>query len=114
MKIEVGTNRLVFIFNKFVIKFPYRFRGIKANIVEYCNSIGKTYVAKTRKIGFINIQECLTDITIFPLDTVEENVPQHLKELWKWKLHNRFQVGKSKDGTYKFFDYEDVKFKCLC
>ena len=110
MRIKAGTNRLVFVFDDLVFKIPYRTRGLRANQQEYENALNNQYVSKTYKLGFINIQERLSDIVVLPLDTKEENVPAEFKELWKHKLNNRFQVGKDKSGKYKFFDYEDVKF----
>lgn len=55
-------------------------------------------------------QEQLTNIKIFPLEATEDDVPDELKTLWKQKLNNRFQVGQNKNGEWKFFDYEDVKY----
>ena len=110
MKIKSGTNRLVLVFDELVFKIPYRLRGIKANKVEYGNDLGKPYVAKTYRLGVVNVQERLSDIVVLPLETKDEEVPDRFKELWQYKLNNRFQAGRSKDGQYKFFDYEDVKF----
>lgn len=111
MKVRIGTNRLSLIFDDIVIKIPYRPRGLLANRKEYENAIDKPYVAKTYRFGFLNIQEKLTDTVILPYETTDDEVPDVFKELWKNKLNNRFQVGLSKDKQYKYFDYEDVKYK---
>ena len=111
MKIRYGTNRLSLIFDDIVIKIPYRPRGLKANRQEYKNAKDKAYVANTYRLGFLNIQEKLTDIVILPYETKDDEVPDHFKELWKYKLNNRFQVGLSRDKEYKYFDYEDVKYE---
>lgn len=109
LKISIGTNRLVLIGKDKVYKIPVRIRGYKANLAEYYNSWGKPYVADTRHKYGINIQERLQDIQIFPLTTSKEDIPQELQHLFEHKLRNRMQVGKSADGSYKFFDYEDIK-----
>lgn len=109
MKIRLGTNRLVLIGKDRVWKIPYRIRGYKANLEEYVNAKGKPYVAATLHKFGINIQEKLTDISIFPLDTLKEDLSSELQAIFKHKLKNRMQVGKDKQGRYKYFDYEDIK-----
>lgn len=104
-----GSNRMVIVGKRFVYKIPLWFRGVKANNEEYLNSLGKDYVAKTERKWYGLRQERLTDLVTLPLD-YDGQIPAEWKTLWNLKLHNRFQIGKSSDGTWKFFDFEDVKF----
>lgn len=110
MKINFGSNRLVILIGEYAIKIPYRRRGIKANQVEYNNSVGKTYVANIRKFGPINIQQRLYNVMIFPLDVDYNELPKHIQQLYQFRLKNRIQVGLTIDKQWKYFDYEDVKF----
>ena len=82
---------------------------MKANKEEYSNSLGKAYVAKTERRWYGLRQEVLSDLVILPHDFNGE-INTEWAHLLERKLHNRFQVGKSADGQWKFFDYEDVKF----
>ena len=55
-------------------------------------------------------QERLHNITIYPYETNADAISAEHQNLYKIALHNRLQVGKSKDGTWKIFDYEDIKY----
>ena len=107
--IRFGTNRLVIVGKRYVYKIAYRLRGVKANNAEFVNALGKDYVAKTERKWYGLRQEKLTDLVTLPLD-YDGKIPSEWEPLWKSKLHNRFQIGKSRDGTWKFFDFEDVKY----
>lgn len=112
MKIAFGTNRLVLVFDEFVVKIPWRVRGIFANYDEYLNSIGNQFVAHTRRFGPINIQQRLDDITIFPLDVDVDSLPRPIRRLVRYRLHNRIQIGRDRHTKlWKYFDYEDVKYR---
>lgn len=112
MLIKKGTNRLVLIGGEgYVYKLPLSERGRLANQAEYDNYLSHPDVcAYTEKHYWGLKQEQLTNIKIFPLETTEDDVPDELKALWKQKLNNRFQVGQDRNGEWKFFDYEDVKY----
>lgn len=109
MKITHGTCRLVILTKKYVYKLPIGLRGVKANKAEFTNALGKDYVAKTERKWYGLRQEKLTDLVILPLD-YDGQMPSEWETLYKMKLHNRLQIGKSANGVWKFFDYEDVKF----
>lgn len=114
----IGTNRVVFtsVDNK-VVKIPIDERGKLANLQEYNNSINKSFIATTSYQNGILIQELLSNITIFPLNFSKRKLLRKLKrmgvenrvELVKYKLDNRLQIGKSIDGKWKIFDYEQTK-----
>lgn len=112
MLIKKGTNRLVLIGGEgYVYKLPLSERGQLANRAEYNNYLSRPDVcAYTEKHYWGLKQEQLTNIKIFPLEATEDDIPDELKTLWKQKLNNRFQVGQDKQGKWKFFDYEDVKY----
>lgn len=111
MLIKEGTNRLVLIGGGYVYKLPLSERGQLANRAEYDNYLSHPDVcAYTEKHYWGLKQERLTNIKIFPFEATEDDVPDELKTLWKQKLNNRFQVGQDKQGKWKFFDYEDVKY----
>lgn len=114
----IGTNRVVFTSadNK-VVKIPIGERGKLANLQEYNNSINKSFIATTFYQNGILIQEELCCITIFPLKFSQRKLLRKLKrmniinreELVNNKLNNRLQIGKSVDGRWKIFDYEETK-----
>ncbi len=112
MKIKFGTNRIVFITKNFVYKFPILFRGLCANKQEYSNYLNHTNIVSHTEYKTCGIlkQERLYNLKIFPYNCTEKDIPNEFKILWKYKLNNRFQIGQDKDGKWKFFDYEDVKF----
>lgn len=114
----IGTNRVVFtsVDNK-VVKIPIGERGKLANLQEYNNSISNPFVATTSYQNGILLQEELCCITIFPLRFSKKKLLRKLKrmkvsnreELVNNKLRNRLQIGKSLDGRWKIFDYEETK-----
>ena len=112
MKIKFGTNRIVFVTKNFVYKFPILFRGLCANKQEYSNYLTQADIVSYTEYKICGIlkQERLCNLKIFPYNYIEKDIPDEFKHLWKYKLNNRFQVGQDKNGKWKFFDYEDVKF----
>lgn len=108
--IRCGTNRIVIVGKKYVYKIAYRLRGIQANNAEFRNALKRDYVAKTERKWYGLRQEKLTNLITLPLD-YDGIIPDEWKHLWAHKLHNRFQIGQNSDKVWKFFDYEDVKFK---
>ena len=110
MKIRIGTNRFVIILKNYVLKIPISFRGLLANDMEYNYSIERDYVAKTSKRWYGLKQERLFNTQTFIQGTTEEELPDCLKYLYKYKLTNRIQIGRNKQGQWKFFDYEDIKY----
>ncbi len=110
MRLKIGSNRIVLVGKRYVYKLPLGSRGIKANRVEYQNARGKDYVALTERKWYGLKQERLTDLITLPHDYTGEISPEwaHLLNV---RVYNRFQVGKDKNGKWKFFDYEDVKYK---
>lgn len=109
IEIKIGTNRFCILKGEFVYKFPIGRRGRKANEIEYTNYLShQDIVARTEKFWWGLRQERLTDITIYPLG--ERDVREEHKFLLPYALHNRMQIGKSKTGNFKFFDFEDIKY----
>lgn len=100
---------MVIVCERYAYKLPLGIRGIKANNSEFHNAFGKSYVAKTERKWYGLRQEILTHLVTLPLDYNGPIFPEW-ESLWNLKLHNRFQIGKSIDGSWKFFDYEDVKY----
>ena len=109
MRLSIGSCRLVIVGKKYVYKIPYRLRSIKANRVEYQNALDNDYVAKTERKWYGLRQERLTDLVTLPYK-YDGPIQPEWEPLWHLQKHCRFQVGKSADGQWKFFDYEDVKF----
>ena len=66
-------------------------------------------VAETHKKWYGLKKEKLNETKIFERWATIEEIPEELHFLYKRKINNRMQVGKSKN-VWKFFDYEDVKF----
>ena len=112
MKIKFGTNRIVFVTKNFVYKFPILFRGLCANKQEYSNYLTQADIVSCTEYKICGIlkQERLYNLKTFPRNCTKKDIPAEFKHLWKYKLNNRFQVGQDKNGKWKFFDYEDVKF----
>lgn len=110
MKIKFGTNRIVIIGREYVYKLPVLRRGVLANDQEYKNYCRGAPVAATQKRWYGLKQERLTDLRTFPRYVKRSGIPEELQELYNKKIHNRIQVGKDKNGCWKYFDYEDVKF----
>ena len=110
MMIRLGTNRVVILIGKYAYKFPRGKKGRYANDAEYRNSNNNHYVARTKKHRWFLKQERLENLRCFSLDTKPEDIPDELKPLFSHKLHNRFQVGQDRDGNWKFYDYEDIKY----
>lgn len=108
-RLKIGTNRIVIVCKKFVYKLPLGLRGVRANWDEFKNAFGKYYVAKTERKWYGLRQEALTDLVTLPYK-YDGDIKEEWKPLWEHMVHNRFQVGKSRDGTWKFYDYEEVKF----
>lgn len=107
----MGTNRLVLVLRRNVIKIPLHHRGLQANREEY-NNYSKApvgAVAQTVERGIFLIQERLTDIEIYPKHTKREDMPPYARPLFDIKLHNRLQIGRDCCGRWKIFDYEDIK-----
>lgn len=111
-RFQKGSNRFVILLNNKVIKIPIGLIGISANQIEFKNSlIYPSLIAKTTLFcKCIIIQEKLQNIQIFNRYEVKENIPQYLHPLFDIKVHNRLQVGQSKNGQWKIFDYEDIKY----
>lgn len=108
---ELSTNRLVLVDDEFVYKLPVSDRGRRANIEEYQNFCKNPDIIAYSELNYWGLkQERLTNIIILPMDATLDDVPECCKHLWQFKLHNRFQVGRGKDGKWKFYDYEDTKF----
>lgn len=110
VQIKFGTNRIAFIGKRWVYKIPILFRGVRANKCEYENYLKNSdIVAETHKKWYGLKQERLTDIRIFERRATIDEIPEELHALFKRKVHNKMQVGKS-GNVWKFFDYEDVKY----
>lgn len=109
--IQIGTNRLVIVGQEVVYKLPLGFRGLKANRVELKNAENNPCVAYTEKRWWGLRQERLCNLIIYELEVDREDVCTEHRHLFDIKLHNRLQIGRSKDGLWKIFDYEDVKYK---
>lgn len=111
MKIKHGTCRIVILTKKYAYKIPLGFKGIRANKVEYVNSIKrKGFVANTEKHWWGLKQERLVNIVCYPLNITESELSSEHKHLFKLRLHNRIQIGQDSHGVWKFYDYEDTKF----
>lgn len=111
MKICFGTDRLVIVGKTWVYKLPLFRRGRRANRQEYEAFLKNIdIVAYTEHHWYGLRQERLYDLVVLPRYAGESEVPEHLRPLFRRKLHNRFQVGVTDYGRWKFFDYEDVKF----
>ena len=109
--VKHGTNRLVIIGKDFVYKIPFRIRGIRANRIEYINSLKRAgYVALTEKHWWGLKQERLFNTVCYKQGTTRKELAEEHKHLYKLKLTNRIQIGQDKHGVWKFYDYEDVKF----
>lgn len=111
MTITTGTNRFVIIGKKYVYKLPIGKRGILANEAEYENAKDNPGCAVTEKHWYGLRQEKLYEIFALPYCMKTLEILPEWEELWKKKLHNRFQIGMDRRGKWKFFDYEDVKYK---
>ena len=110
MKVKCGTNRLVILTRKYAYKLPLSTRGIAANYMEYVHACGNPLIART-EIRFYGLrQECLVDTVVYRYGADENEIAEEHRHLYQIMLHNRLQVGKDKDGTWKIFDYEDVKY----
>ena len=109
MIIRKGSNRLVFILKKNVYKIGIGKRGRLANKIEYEKSLSNKFCAKTEKKWYGLKQEKLSEICILPACIKEPIFPKEWIEMWPTKLNSRFQVGKDKNGEWKYFDYEDAK-----
>lgn len=110
--IKFGTNRIVIVGRKWVYKLPIFSRGKAANLNEYANyTKHDDIVAKTYKKWYGLKQERLHDIKVYRYQAaVEEILPEHIEIFKQHFTHNRLQIGKSKDGQWKMFDAEDVKY----
>lgn len=109
---EIGSNRAVIILSDRVIKIPKHFRGIQANKLEYKNycAAPTNTIAHTKLCHFCLTQERLFDIEIYPRNANIDDIPPYARHLFEIKTNNRLQIGKDKFGTWKIFDYEDIKF----
>lgn len=111
IRIKCGTNRICLITKKYVYKLPRLKYGFLANRNEYQNyQHNKSVVAYTKKYWWGLKQEKLDNVVTYPRYATIEDIEEEHKHLYKFKLHNRMQIGQDQDGTWKFFDYEDVKF----
>lgn len=109
--IRLGTNRLVLLGKNFVYKIPLFSRGRRANLQEYHNYLcNADVVAKTMQRWYGLKQERLHALRTFPRHATAEEIPEDLLPLFQRRIHNRLQVGKDKDGQWRFFDFEDVKY----
>ena len=111
MRIRFGTNRMVILVGEHAYKLPIGIRGLRANVAEYRIAKGNPLVAKTEKRWYGLKQERLYDTVILPYEDTGTGIPAEWRALWGIKLHNRFQIGRDRHGTWKIFDYEDVKYK---
>ena len=112
MKIKFGTNRIVFVTKNFVYKFPILFRGLCANKQEYSNYLTQADIVSYTEYKICGIlkQERLYNLKTFPRNCTKKDIPAEFQHLWTYKLKNHLHVGPDKNGKWKFFDYEDVKF----
>lgn len=111
MKIRIGSNRIVLIFKKYVVKIPILFRGRLANYVEWVNYLkNPDVVATTTRHWYGLKQERLYNIQIFKYQEHYLDLPEYAQWLYDRALHSRIQIGQDINGKWKFFDYEDVKY----
>lgn len=109
--VYAGVDRIVVMFGDYAYKIPCSDRGLRANNAEYENAKDKDFVAYVEQIGIVNKQEKLTDCYTHRYHLGIDDLPDEtMRNLWQYKLNNRFQIGKDKNGNWKFFDYEDIKF----
>lgn len=102
---------MVILVGEYAYKLPIGIRGFRANAAEYRNAQRCSLVAQTVKRWYGLKQERLCGTVILPYEDSGIGIPAEWRELWGTKLHNRFQIGRDKHGAWKFFDYEDVKYK---
>lgn len=110
MKIRFGTNRLVIVGKDYVYKIALHGRGARANTQEYEKARTNPFVAETEKKWYGLKQEKLSDLITLPRD-YRGRLAAEILPLWACRLHNRFQVGLNTRGVWRFFDYEEVKYK---
>lgn len=109
--IRVGTNRLVIVGQEVVYKLPLGLRGLRANRIELRNAQNNPYVAHTEKRWYGLRQERLHRLVTYDRYVERKDVRKEHQFLYDIKLHNRLQVGCDKNGIWKIFDFEDVKWK---
>lgn len=109
--ISTGTNRIVVIGKQCVYKLPIGKRGRLANQAEYTNANDNPDCAITEKHWYGLRQERLYDIFVLPQYLNTLSFPTEWEALWNKRLHNRFQIGRDSHGKWKFFDYEDIKYR---
>lgn len=110
MKIKFGTNRIVLAAGRYVYKFALSPRGIAANYMEFINALSNPLVAVTELRRYGLRQERLTDIVVYPYGAEKADISPEHRALYGIMLHNRLQVGRDIYGSWKIFDYEDIKF----
>lgn len=109
--IKIGTCRICFVFKKWTYKIPLLRYGRIANYVEYYNYLhNPDIVAKTEYHWYGLKQETLKNIKIYTRYAKQDEINKEHQYLYLKKLNNKMQVGQDKQGKYKFFDYEDIKY----
>jgi len=126
--IGAGSGRVALKINEEeVIKIPLSEYGIDCNKEEYNNFINlskenKNYVGNIIKFkDNIITMEFLTDLHTLKYKSTLEEIKEQLKDtnisnenidkLFELSLGNRLQIGKSKSGHYKIYDFETAKLK---
>ena len=121
--IGAGSGRVALKINENeIIKIPLSEYGIACNQEEYNNFINlskenKNYVGNIIKFkDNIITMELLTDLHSFKYNSTLEEIKEQLKDtnifnenidkLFELSLGNRLQIGKSKCGYYKIYDFE--------
>jgi len=123
--IGLGSGRIV-VDNRdgSVTKIPYGKLGLNQNLHEFELSKNKAYVATSYLQGDFIVQEKLTDLITVPYEIKDiDEIKKYLKQyddefdftsLINHRLNSRIQIGKDKNGIYKYFDYEEVKHNENC
>lgn len=107
--IKKGTTRVCIVGKKYTYKFPIFTRGIIANYVEYKNYLeNKDIVAYTEYHWWGLKQETLINTVVY--DRYIKEVSKEHQFLFDRRLENRMQIGQDKDGNWKYYDYEDIKY----
>ena len=116
MDVKSGLRRKAFIFKRFVIKVPRNRQGFKANWQEFLISLSdKEHYAKVYLFFFgIIVVEKLSVLDVHEVNLyLRFNRPlrkhidlkEQLDEIKKYVIEE-YQIGISKDGKLKYYDYE--------
>lgn len=119
MDIKYGTGRVVLVYENFVIKIPYCRWGIRKNESEFkvFNKYGEQFFAKIYKYkNNIIFAEKLTPLNFkdiikyFIKGYVNYNIKPYINQLNQIKPYKQkeYQIGISKEGNLKYFDYEEL------